>query len=99
MSQLAAAELKAGGKLQMWAIREKNELFSAWKSSDDPNAGWTHLSKFTPNPGPVTDIAAGHLSDGRVQLFATHANGAIVSSWKETTNEDAGWTAWSAFNP
>jgi hypothetical protein len=99
MSQLAAAELKAGGKLQMWAIRGNNELFSAWKESDNPNAGWTHLSPFTPNPGPVNDIAAGHLSDGRVQLFATHPNGAIVSSWKESTNENSSWTPWSPFNP
>ena len=46
MSHMAAAELKANGKLQFWVIKGNNELFSSWKTSDNANAGWTHLSPF-----------------------------------------------------
>jgi len=99
MSHMVAAELAAHGKLQFWVIKSNSELYSSWKTSDNPNANWTKLSPFSPNPGAVTDIAAGTLSDGRVQLFATHPNGDIVSSWKASTNENAAWTPWTAFNP
>jgi hypothetical protein len=97
MSQLAAAELKIGGKLQMWKI-QNGTLHSSWKESDVPNANWTHLAPFTPPLMHVSDIAAGRLSDGRIQLFASVGD-EIKSSWKESTDENSNWTPWTTFNP
>jgi hypothetical protein len=33
-----------------------------------------------------------------MQLFATNAQGQTISCWKTTTNPNAAWTAWSAFD-
>jgi len=100
MSMMATALLSSNGKLQFWQV-VGSQLWSAWKSSDDPNASWIGWGPFVPSPGPVDNIAAGNLSDGRVQLFAT-SGGTTLTIWKQTTNEDAGWIsgngeAWQNF--
>lgn len=39
MSMMATALLSSNGKLQFWQV-VGSQLWSAWKSSDDPNASW-----------------------------------------------------------
>jgi hypothetical protein len=99
MSVMATARL-GQGKLQFWQIKG-NQLWSAWKSSDDPNASWNGWGPFVPSPGPIDGIAAGSLSDGRVQLFATNG-GHTTTIWKGSTNENSDWIsgsgeAWAQF--
>jgi hypothetical protein len=47
------------------ATKEVNVLRTTWKTSTDPNAAWTAWTAFDPDPGPVTYVATGQLSDGR----------------------------------
>jgi hypothetical protein len=91
MSIMATARLKEDGKLQFWLIKG-NQLWSAWKSSDDPNASWIGWGPFLPSPGSVDGIVAGNLSDGRVQLFAT-SGGNPITVWKASTGEDSAWVS------
>ena len=73
---------------------------SRWKQTPDPNSGWTDWSNFQTPPGGVTSICVGYLSDKRMQLFVTGAPAGTtqLSCWKTTTDPNAAWTAWSAFD-
>lgn len=93
---VAAGDLE-DGRIQVFGIQTNGQLVSRWKTSNDPNSGWTAWSAFQTPPGGVTSIAVGYLSDGRMQLFATDPHGNTFSSWKTTTDPNASWTAWSAF--
>ena len=44
-----------------------------------------------------TFIAAGDLEDGRIQVFSIQNNGELQSRWKESSDPNSGWTAWSPF--
>jgi len=85
------------GRIQVFAIESNGRIETRWKTSPDPNSGWTAWSPFQTPPGGVTTISVGYLSDKRMQLFATQPNGSTVSSWKTSTDPNAGWTPWSAF--
>jgi hypothetical protein len=93
---IAAGDLE-DGRIQVFAIEPNGQIESRWKTSTDPNSGWTAWSSFQTPRGGVTTIAVGYLSDKRMQLFATERNGNTVSCWKETTDPNSGWTPWSAF--
>lgn len=45
----------------------------------------------------LKSIAAGELSDGRIQVFAIDSSGQLTSRWKKTTDPNSGWTGWSRF--
>ena len=45
----------------------------------------------------LKSIAAGELSDGRIQVFAIDNSGNLQSRWKETTDPNSSWTNWSNF--
>jgi len=42
-------------------------------------------------------ITAGDLEDGRIQVFAIDQSGNLHSRWKESTDPNSAWTAWSNF--
>jgi hypothetical protein len=85
------------GRIQVFAIQSNGQIQSRWKTSTDPNSGWTAWSTFQTPAGGVTTISVGYLSDKRMQLFATQPNGNTVSCWKQSTDPNAGWTPWSPF--
>lgn len=93
---IAAGDLE-DGRIQVFAIEPNGQIISRWKTTTDPNAGWTAWSTFQTPPGGVTSISVGYLSDKRPQLFATETGGGIVSCWKTTADPNAGWTPWTAF--
>jgi hypothetical protein len=93
---IAAGDL-GDGRIQVFAIQSDGQIHSRWKTSTDPNSGWTAWSTFATPAGGVTTISVGYLSDKRMQLFATQPDGNTVSCWKMSTNPNAGWTPWSPF--
>jgi hypothetical protein len=93
---VAAGDLE-DGRIQVFGIQTNGQIMSRWKETADPNSGWTCWSNFqTPSRG-VSSICVGYLSDKRMQLFATDAQGDTISCWKMTTDPSSAWTAWSAF--
>lgn len=98
--QLAAAPLP-DGRLQLWVADGGGGLQSTWKKSADPNADWSgwadFLSEVGAVSGGVTQVAAAPLPDGRLELWAVDRTGGLLTTWKETTDPDANWTAWSDF--
>jgi hypothetical protein len=85
------------GRIQVFAVQANGQTESRWKTSTDPNSGWTAWSNFQTPAGGVTTISVGYLSDKRMQLFATEPDGITVSCWKTSTDPNSGWTPWSAF--
>jgi hypothetical protein len=94
---IAAGDLE-DGRIQLFGIEPNGQIVSRWKQTADPSSAWTAWSGFQTPSGGVGSICVGSLSDGRMQLFATNAQGATISCWKTTTNPSAAWTAWSAFD-
>jgi hypothetical protein len=88
-------------RLQLWAVDGNGGLWSCWKVTTDPSAGWTRWSNFLAAVGglPVgaRQVAVAPLSDGRLQLWVVDANGGLWSSWKHTTDPNSGWTGWNNF--
>src|SRR5436309_4953123 len=58
---IAAGDLE-DGRVQVFAI-QNGQIESRWKTSSDPNSGWTSWTHFQTPPGGVTSIAVGYLSD------------------------------------
>jgi hypothetical protein len=100
-AQSAGVSIVAGklpdGRIQTFAIQPDGQIESRWKTSTDPNSGWTEWSQFPTPPGGATTISVGYLSDGRMQLFATNPSGGTFSCWKSSTDPNAQWTRWSRF--
>lgn len=46
----------------------------------------------------MPQVAAGILSDGRIQVWRIDHHGNTQSRWKLTTDPNAGWTNWSPFS-
>jgi hypothetical protein len=92
-----AAGLSADGKIQVFGVQPNGQIQTRWKTSADPNAGWTTWSNFQSPASGVTTIGVANLSDKRLQLFANEANGTAISCWKTSTDPNASWTPWSAF--
>ena len=85
------------GRTQVFGICPNGQIVSRWKETTDPNSSWTAWSNFPTPAGGVSSICVGFLSDKRMQLFATNAQGTTISCWKTTTDPNAAWTAWSGF--
>jgi hypothetical protein len=93
---VAAGDLE-DGRIQLFGIQTNGQIMSRWKETADPNSGWMAWANFQTPPGGVSSICVGYLSDKRMQLFATDAQGTTISCWKTTTDPNAAWTAWSSF--
>jgi hypothetical protein len=98
-SSLAAAPL-TDGRIQVFIAVVGNNvsrLVTLWKATTDVNAAWTDPVDFNLPAGQrIFRIAAGRLSDGRIQLFAT-TDTDVLTTWKETTNPNAQWSPWRTF--
>ena len=73
---VAAAPL-TDGRIQVFIAvggHNSSRLVTRWKATTDVNAAWTDSVDFGMPAGQgISRIAAGRLSDGRIQLFATTA--------------------------
>jgi hypothetical protein len=97
--QLAVAAA-ADGRLELFAIggsqadpTKDNVLYHIWQTA--PNNGWSDwYSHGTPGvslaPGPRPAVAAA--ADGRLELFAVGADGALYHMWQTAPN--GGWSDW-----
>jgi len=89
------------GRLQFWAVDRQGGVSTSWKTSTDPNAGWTSPTDFLESVGPLptgcAQIAVAPLSDGRLQLWATDNAGGVSSTWKSSTDPNSSWTPWVDF--
>lgn len=88
-------------RLQVWAVDAAGGLFTTWKLTKDPNAGWAQWSKFLSEvgslPAGARDIAVAPLPDGRLHLWVTDAAGNLVTTWKTSRDPDATWVPWCNF--
>jgi hypothetical protein len=98
-----------GGQLNtvpVWAVGDEGILY--WISAtifygDEGNlaAGpnWGEWQPFIqlPDGATVTSFAAGLLTDGRIQLFASCANGTLYSIWQDDIETGAWLPGWTAF--
>jgi len=94
---VAAAQL-SDGRLEFWAVDTTGTIWSVWKSTTDPNSGWTPWdSQWTAQAQPFTakQVVAAPLSDKRLQFWATDSNGRLWSLWKATVDSNASWTNWT----
>src|SRR5208282_126090 len=89
---VAAGDLE-DGRIQLFGIEPSGQIVSRWKQTADPSSGWTVWSSFQTPAGSVSFICVGFLSDKRMQLFATNAQGHTISCWKTTTNPNSAWSA------
>jgi hypothetical protein len=100
VTSVAVAPL-SDGRLELWASTAQGGLFTTWKLTTDPNADWAGWSDFLAEVGPlpaaVTSVAVASLSDGRLELWASTAQGGLVTTWKLTTDPNADWAGWSDF--
>jgi hypothetical protein len=100
VTALAVAPLP-DGRLELWASTADGGLFSCWKTTTDPNATWTGWADFAADagalPAAVTALAVAPLPDGRLELWASTADGGMFSCWKTTTDPNATWTGWADF--
>jgi len=98
-SSVAAAPL-TDGRLQVFFVVVGNNvsrLVTRWKTTTDVNAAWTDPVDFAlPAGQSISRIAAGRLSDGRIQLFATTGT-AVLTTWKASTNPNDVWVPWQTF--
>ena len=73
-------------------------LFTRWKETEHPDAGWTAWQQVDFHHGRVTSLAAAPLTDERPQIFAVTETGELWSTWKVTTDASAAWADWTKFD-
>jgi hypothetical protein len=84
------------GRLQVWAVNQSGELWTRWKMTTDPNAGW---SGWVRHDAPtLLSVTAGPLPDGRLHLFALDTGGNSWAAWKITTDPNSAWAEWHQFD-
>ncbi|MFF9775084.1 hypothetical protein ACF1HJ_15680 [Streptomyces sp. NPDC013978] len=93
---MASARL-TDGRPQVFA-GSNHGLFTRWKVSEHPDAGWTDWQQFDFDHGRVVSLAAAPLTDERPQIFAVSEGGELWSTWKVTTDPSAAWADWTKFN-
>ena len=97
---LAVARL-SDGRLQLWVTLANSRLLTTWQTQTDPNIAWTgwidFLAKVGLLPASVAHVAVAPLSDGRLELWATTANGGLFTTWKNQADPNANWSGWSNF--
>jgi polysaccharide lyase-like protein len=98
--QVAVAPLP-DGRLELWAVLANGALLTTWKLDPDPNANWSPWSDFLGEVGPlatgVQQVSAARLPDGRLELWATLANGGLSTTWKLDPDPNANWSPWADF--
>jgi hypothetical protein len=101
VTELTVAPLP-DGRLELWAATANGQLFSTWKTTTDPNGNWSGWADFNAEvgalPAAVTALTVAPLQDGRLELWASTANGGLFSTWKLTTDPNGDWAGWADFN-
>jgi hypothetical protein len=72
--------------------------------SCEPNSAWAPWRAFDPDPGEVSAIGVGQLSDGRLQLWVVPwpftPGSHLQTTWKTSRDPNSTWAApWQTFNP
>jgi hypothetical protein len=104
---VAAAPLP-DGRLQLFAVLRagwgSGRIFTTWKTSTHPDAGWSPWSDFLQeqpsaaiSQGDINAIAVAPLSDRRLQLWVVAANYWLYTTRKTTTHPNAEWSPWANF--
>jgi hypothetical protein len=85
------------GRMQLFAIGNDHSLYSAWKVTTNPNSSWSEWNDMgrPQNADDLNLVSVGYLLDGRMQLFAADAGGAVQSRYKTSTNPNASWSDWA----
>jgi hypothetical protein len=88
-------------RLILWAIAGNGVIYASWKTSDDPNAGWSPWSDFYGEVGGLAagarSLAVAPLTDGRLELWATDGNGALLTTWQAVRDPNSSWVGWNDF--
>jgi hypothetical protein len=94
--QVAAAPL-SDNRLQFWAIDTAGGLWSCWKSSTSSGASWTNWTQSWIADAPsfqARTLWPARLGDGRLQVWVIDTLGEIRTTFKTTTDSNAGWSNW-----
>jgi hypothetical protein len=113
ISSLAASQLSdqriqvfaADTNGNLWSIWQNNvagDWTPAWQSFPGLPNGQPILHDPNLPPDQVPNgvqqiLALAPLPDARLQLFAVDDEGNVWTTWKETTDADSGWGAWTQF--
>jgi len=97
------------GRLQIFLLENleggtKWDIYTAWKTTTDPNAPWTNWTSIG-NPGGIpgtsypVEIRVASLPDGRLQIFCMmNDSHTVYTKWMTTTDPNAPWTDWGPMN-
>ncbi|HYN85806.1 MAG TPA: hypothetical protein VER32_11155 [Pyrinomonadaceae bacterium] len=82
------------GRVQLWGLDTKRQLWSSWQTS--PGGNWTHWSGPNWNGAPPLDnIAACQQGGNRgAQIWGITENYTLVTDFQETPG--GGWSGWSS---
>jgi hypothetical protein len=82
------------GRIQLWAVDVNHRLKTAWKANPTLGSQFTLWIDHPNTSFNIQQIAAGLLSDRRVQLWAIDMNGSLKTSWKRDPTANSSWTSW-----
>jgi hypothetical protein len=99
--QVFAADTN-GSLWSIWQTDVAGDWTPAWQSfpglpNGQPILHDPHLSPDQVPNGTQQILALAPLPDARLQLFAVDDEGSVWTTWKETTDADSGWGAWTQF--
>lgn len=84
------------GRMQLFATDNGGAVHSIWKTTKEPNAGWSNWQ----NLGSPTDLAVwttvGYLTDDRMQIFAPALHNTLYSKWEVPNGSWSGWGSMAA---
>jgi len=83
----------ADGRLELFLLANDQKVWHIWQTA--PNGAWSGWASLG---GPAVQISngapfVGNNADGRIEVFATGANGGIYHIWQ--TAPSNGWSAWA----
>ncbi|QRO01884.1 C39 family peptidase [Archangium violaceum] len=85
------------GRSQAFALTIEGLLLTCRKVRSGASPAWSHWTPWSKQTPVLSQLAAGTLSDGRLQLFAVQSeNGALLTCWMETADAQSPWSDWSS---
>jgi hypothetical protein len=108
--KFAIAARSIAGRGQIWTIGttggtggQEQLLFTTWKASPTENSPWLPwqlpMDPSPPDVHPQWCLGVGHLSDGRLQVWAHRADGTMDTTWKTAPHPNASWAPWAPMVP
>src|SRR6266446_4382209 len=84
-------------RVQFWNVHSSDQVLgTTWNKLAAPQDWSSSENPMSPDPGPVSDVSAGQLSDERLQLWAVSIDSTLLSSWGTSAG---GWTEWQTMSP